>query len=72
MKNRRIGGTVEVWVYIDAEGKVQESRVNTSSGNERLDNAALTAARELEFNPAQNRGDPVPVWVSVPITFSVR
>ena len=72
LKNRRIGGTVEVWVYIDAEGKVQESRVNTSSGNERLDNAALTAARELEFNPAQNRGDPVPVWVSVPITFSVR
>lgn len=72
LKNRRVEGTVEVWVYIDVEGKVQESRVNTSSGDERLDNAALRAAREFEFNPAQNRGDPVPVWVSVPITFSVR
>ena len=72
LKNQRVEGTVEVWVYVDAEGKVQDSRVNTSSGDERLDNAALRAARELEFNPAQNRGDPVRVWVSVPITFSVR
>jgi TonB family protein len=34
-----------------------------------MDEAALDVARVMKFSPAKNRGRPVPVWVSIPITF---
>ena len=71
LKDAGIGGTVDVYVFIDTKGVVQNAKVNKSSGFEQLDEAALTAAREIRFTPALNRDKRVPVWISIPITFSV-
>lgn len=69
LKNAGIGGTVVVWAFIDSQGVVQNSEMNTSSGNPALDRAAVDAVREFEFTPALNRDAQVPVWVALPITF---
>ncbi|MGD2068731.1 MAG: TonB family protein [Gemmatimonadota bacterium] len=67
-----IGGRVQVFVYVDARGRVQDARVDRSSGHDALDGAAVAVARAMEFEPARNRDEVVPVWVSLPITFQVR
>lgn len=69
LRDAGIGGTTTAWLHIDAEGRVQEVRVNEASGQENLDQAALRVARDLEFSPARNRGEAVAVWVSIPIRF---
>ncbi len=67
-----IGGTVVVWALIDERGVVQKCQVHTSCGVAALDEAALAATIEFSFVPALNYDRHVPVWISVPITFSVR
>ena len=67
-----IGGTVSVLFYIDGEGRVQETRIERSSGHAALDQAALAVSTVYRFSPALNRDRAVAVWVSIPITFEVR
>lgn len=67
-----MGGTVNVWFFIDEEGRVLDARIHRSSGLEALDQAALRVADLYEFTPALNRDQRVRVWVSLPITFRVR
>ena len=67
-----IGGTVQVWFFITDQGTVRKTQVNKSSGNQALDDAALKVANMIEFTPALNRDEPVPVWISLPITFAAR
>lgn len=66
-----IGGTTTVWFFIDPSGEVQQTRIAQPSGHEALDEAALRVARVMEFTPAMNRDEPVPVWVQFPIRFTV-
>ena len=68
-ENTRIEGTVQVGLFIDAEGNVDSTRVDVTSGNERLDEEALIVARGVKFNPAKNRGNPVAVWVTWMISY---
>lgn len=72
LKDAGIGGRVMIWVFIDTNGIVKNAQVQQESGNSALDDAALKAAREFEFTPALNRDKKVPVWVAIPITFSVK
>ncbi len=72
LKDAGIGGKVNIWVFIDTNGVVKNAQVQQGSGNSALDDAALKAAREFEFTPALNRDKKVPVWVAIPITFSVK
>ena len=72
LRDAGIGGTVVVWMFIDVEGRVTDTRVHTPSGHEALDGAALAVAEAMRFSPALNRDTKVPVWVSLPITFQVR
>ena len=72
LRDAGIGGTVDVWFLIDEEGHVVRTQVDKSSGHKALDDAALTVANMIEFGPAFNRDKPVPVWISLPITFSGR
>ena len=72
LRDAGIGGTVQVWFFIDETGKVQKTSVNKSSGSEALDEAALRVAPIFEFAPAMNRDKAVPVWVSLPITFTTK
>jgi TonB family protein len=71
LRDAGIGGTVNVWFFIDETGKVRKVQVNKSSGHKALDEAALRVAAAIEFTPALNRDTAVPVWISLPITFTV-
>lgn len=72
LRDAGIGGTATVWFFIDASGEVQQTRINQPSEHEALDEAALRVARVMEFTPAMNRDEPVPVWVQFPIRFMVN
>ena len=72
LRDAGIGGTVQVYFFIDEEGVVQQFQVNVSSGHQALDDAALAVAGVYQFSPALNRDKRVPVWVSFGITFQVR
>jgi TonB family protein len=72
LRDAGIGGTVDVWFFIDEEGIVQRTMIDKTSGHLALDDAALEVARAIQFTPALNRDKRVPVWISLPITFTTR
>lgn len=72
LRDAGIGGTVQVWFFIDEQGAVQRTQVNQSSGHKALDDAAIQVANIIQFTPALNRDKRVPVWISLPITFTTR
>ena len=72
LRDAGIGGTVRVHFFIDENGRVQDTRIDQSSGHQALDDAALNVADVYRFSPALNRDKKVPVWISLPITFQVR
>jgi len=72
LRDAGIGGTVLVWFFINEEGRVEQTQVRESSGQRALDQAALDVADVMEFTPALNRDKRVPVWISLPITFTTN
>ena len=72
LRDAGIGGTVDVWFFIDEEGKVVRTQVDKSSGHKALDDAAIAVSEIIQFTPALNRDKRVPVWISLPITFTTR
>ncbi len=66
-----IGGTVLLWIYVNEEGDVRDTRVAESSGYEGLDQAAKAVASAMHFSPAMNRDRVTAVWLSQPISFEV-
>lgn len=72
LRDAGLGGTVQVWFFIDEDGKVVRTLVHESSGYPGLDEAALKVADIVQFTPALNRDKRVPVWISLPITFHIR
>ncbi len=72
LQDAGIGGTVTLWLFVNADGQVEKWQVQKSSGYESMDKAAVQVAQQMEFKPAQNRGEPIGVWVSRNITFRVQ
>jgi len=70
LRDAGVGGTVGVLFWIDETGKVQQAKIAQSSGYPALDEAALKVADLMRLSPALNRGAPVRVMVTLPITFS--
>jgi len=72
LRDAGVGGSVVVWFLVSEEGTVLDRRISESSGHMPLDEAALEVADVFRFTPATNRGEPVPVWIKLPITFQVQ
>ena len=72
LKEGGVGGSVILWIYVNAAGEVENTVVKRGSGFTALDEAAAQVARAMEFAPAQNRDKPTAVWVSQTITFHVK
>jgi TonB family protein len=70
LRDAGIGGTVQVWYFLDEESVIQRVQINESSGHQALDNAALQVSNVIQFTPALNRDQPRPVWLSLPIEFT--
>ncbi|MDQ2822959.1 MAG: M56 family metallopeptidase [Pseudomonadota bacterium] len=64
-------GAVVMRFLIDADGKVQDSRVDQSSGDVALDEAAHTAIAKCTFTPAIKDGVAVPAWTPVRYVWSL-
>jgi len=71
LRDAGIGAQVLIWLFIDETGRVQRSVLKTSSGFDTVDEAAMRVAMLMEFSPALNRDRNVPVWVAVPVDFTV-
>ena len=72
LKEAGIGGTVQVWFFIDEEARVQRVMVVESSGHRSLDDAAVKVGEIIQFTPALNRDQGRPVWISLPIEFTTE
>ncbi|MCE7902567.1 MAG: energy transducer TonB [Gammaproteobacteria bacterium PRO9] len=72
--SRRLGeeGSVILSVLVGVDGKVEDGKIQTSSGFPRLDEAALKhALRAWRFNPGTEDGKPVAMWHSIKVTFKI-
>ena len=62
-------GTVTLRVLVARDGATARVSVERSSGYAHLDRSALEAVRDWRFVPAREQGEPVEVWMLVPIAF---
>ncbi len=71
---RRMGeqGRVMLRVHVEVNGLPSKVEIRTSSGSERLDQAALEAVKRWKFVPAKQGDQAVPASVVVPISFSLK
>ena len=72
LRDAGIGGTVNVWIFLDETGRVLNTRLNETSGHDAFDQAALRVAETMEFTPALNRDTPVAVWFALDIKFEAQ
>lgn len=72
LRDAGIGGSVQLLVSIDEDGRVTGATIGVGSGYDRLDEAALGLVDRMRFSPAMNRDKRVAVTVSIPIEFRVR
>lgn len=73
LRDQGIGGEAMLWLFVDEEGEVAFRQIQTSSGECKLDAAALVLSEQFRFRPASNAdGSKVAVWVALPIAFSSR
>jgi len=66
-----VEGRVYVNVLINAKGKVVDTKILKSLGNNGCDESAIRAIKQVTWEPATQRGKPVAVWVGIPITFQL-
>lgn len=69
--SRRLGeqGKVVLRVFIETDGTASRAEVRSSSGFERLDQAALQTVLRWRYVPGKRGGTPEAMWVTVPIQF---
>jgi len=66
-----IEGRIYVLAFVNTEGIVTKATITKGLGAG-LDESALEAVKATRFNPGKQRGKPVNVQVSIPISFSLR
>ncbi len=59
-------------VLVDASGHPQDVKVKTSSGFDRLDQAAVQALHHWMFNPAVRDSQKVTAWTTVRVTWRLE
>jgi protein TonB len=59
-------------VHVLANGRPSEIQVQTSSGRDVLDQAAVKAVQKWAFVPAKQGDKALDGWVSVPIDFKLN
>ncbi len=70
-KESKVEGQVVTEVVINEQGQVESVKVETSSGNANLDQAAVDAIRQWTFEPATLNGKPVAVFYRLTTNFEL-
>ena len=71
----KIQGVVEMQAVVLPDGSVDPSRIRITrslDANLGLDLQAISAVKQWRFKPGTRSGQPVSVWVSVELTFTLR
>jgi len=73
LSNRlREEGTVIINVLVGVDGKAQKGEIKTSSGFDRLDQAAYAAVMKWRFSPGKRNGVPTAMPYDVPVKFRLK
>lgn len=70
MRENNVEGTIRVKVLIDIDGKVKKAEVLNDLGHGSAE-LARQACFAAEFVPAMRNGEPVAVWITIPIRFAL-
>ncbi len=70
-RRAREQGTAQVRLLVNAQGQPQQVQLVQSTGFDRLDEAALAAARATRFRPHLENGQPAAFWVVIPLAFEL-
>ena len=62
-------GTTVLKILISERGTVDSAFVLQSSGDRALDSAAIANSRLLEWEPAEQGGEPIPIWGRLPVIY---
>lgn len=65
-------GSVVVSVYVKGDGRIQEVKVDTSSGFPALDEGAVKYAKTWRLLPGTKNGIPQAMWYKVKVTFQLK
>jgi len=65
-------GTVTLALLVGADGRVQQSRVQSSSGSRDLDRAAVNALSLCQFQPANNNGIAEAGWAQIAYVWTLE
>jgi protein TonB len=71
-RRRNYQGTVFLNVRVDRQGRAVEVEVQQSSGYAVLDQSAVKSVRQWRFEPARRAGQPIDMWVRVPVRFALE
>lgn len=69
-RDANVQGTVLVRALVCASGMIYDTRIDQSIPL--LDGAAVAAVRQWVFLPAKSDGNPIAVWVVIPIRFTLH
>lgn len=73
LRDAGVTGTVTIRMRIGRDGVVQPSSIQVeSSTHDAFSDAAVRVAERLRFRPARYKGQPVPVRVTLPVTFQLE
>ncbi|MEZ4415394.1 MAG: energy transducer TonB [Gemmatimonadota bacterium] len=67
-----VEGEVVLRVLVDEDGAIDSVAVETSSGHQGLDSAAIEGVRSMQFTPARLNGRRTDAWARVPVRFSKK
>ena len=70
-KQAGIEGRVILNVLVHKSGRVDSVIVLKSLGESGCDQAAMAAVKAVQWQPAQQDGTPVSVWVGIPVIFKL-
>ena len=62
-------GRVLLRALVDDQGRIKQLEINSSSGSDALDRAAVEAIKRWRFHPARHGERPVQSWLRIPIEF---
>lgn len=69
---RNLEGITRIGFIVNAEGRVENARVEVSSGHNTLDRAAIQAVERLRFEPGTADGYEVNVKMTQPVVFRLQ
>jgi len=66
------GGSVELLLYVNEEGEVENVKLSRGLPHEELNSIAIGSARKIRFTPGTEKGIPTSMWVKLTIAFQSK